>query len=73
MTPYELDKWLHRHDFHQANKQGERNTRGVIVLTLTTMGLEIVTGDICILTPNPKAPQFYMDLLHLTVEVNLLE
>jgi cation diffusion facilitator family transporter len=46
MTPYELDKWLHRHDFHQANKQGERNTRRVIVLTLTTMGLEIVTGYI---------------------------
>lgn len=44
MTPYELDKWRHRHDFHQANKQGERNTRRVIVLTLVTMVLEIVTG-----------------------------
>jgi len=46
MNPYELDKWRHRHDFHQANKQGERNTRRVIILTLTTMALEIVTGYI---------------------------
>jgi len=44
MIAYDLDKWQHRHDFYEANKHGERNTKRVILLTLVTMVLEIATG-----------------------------
>ncbi len=44
MIAYDLDKWRHRHDFHEGSRQGERNTKRVILLTLATMVLEIATG-----------------------------
>jgi len=44
MIRYDLDKWRHRHDFHEATRHGERNTKRVILLTLATMVLEIATG-----------------------------
>ena len=44
MISYDLDKWRHDHNFLEASKRGEHNTRRVIILTLVTMALEIITG-----------------------------
>jgi len=44
MHIYNLYKWQHRHCFEQPDAQSERNTMRVILLTLSMMVIEIVTG-----------------------------
>ncbi|MGD8251721.1 MAG: CDF family Co(II)/Ni(II) efflux transporter DmeF [Desulfobacterales bacterium] len=44
MHIHNLDKWTHSHRFAKPNRQGERNTRWVVILTLMTMVAEIAAG-----------------------------
>lgn len=46
MHIYTLDSWKHQHRFQIGDAQGERNTRRVILLTLTMMVIEISAGMI---------------------------
>ncbi len=40
----ELSNWQHSHDFARINRQGEKRTKWVLLLTFTTMVVEIVAG-----------------------------
>ena len=44
MHIYNLYKWQHQHCFDQPDEQSERNTIRVVLLTLSMMVIEIVTG-----------------------------
>lgn len=44
MQEHELSNWQHSHDFVRINRQGEKRTRWVLLLTFTTMVVEIVAG-----------------------------
>ena len=44
MHIYNLDRWKHSHDFERDNRDGERSTRQVIVLTVVMMVVEIGAG-----------------------------
>lgn len=39
-----LEKWQHSHDFFVVREEAEKNTRIVMILTASTMVIEIVTG-----------------------------
>lgn len=41
-----LKNWQHSHDFNQQDRRAERNTLYVLILTLITMLIEIVAGNI---------------------------
>ncbi|WP_316347032.1 CDF family Co(II)/Ni(II) efflux transporter DmeF [Desulfuromonas acetoxidans] len=44
MNPPPIDHWQHDHTFHHDNRQAERNTHRVILLTLVMMVIEILGG-----------------------------
>ena len=44
MNIYALQKWKHRHRYSIEDGHGERNTRRVIMLTLSMMIIEISEG-----------------------------
>ena len=44
MHIYNLYKWQHQHRFHKTDEDSERNTMRVILLTVSMMLIEIVTG-----------------------------
>lgn len=44
MHIYNLYKWQHDHRFHKTDEDSERNTMRVILLTVSMMVIEIVTG-----------------------------
>jgi Co/Zn/Cd efflux system component len=44
MLIHTLQKWKHRHRYNIEDGHGERNTRRVIVLTLSMMIIEISEG-----------------------------
>jgi Co/Zn/Cd efflux system component len=44
MHIHTLQKWKHRHRYNIEDGHGERNTRRVIVLTLSMMIIEIAAG-----------------------------
>ncbi|EAT14653.1 CDF family Co(II)/Ni(II) efflux transporter DmeF [Desulfuromonas acetoxidans] len=44
MNPPPIDHWQHDHSFHHDNRQAERNTHRVILLTLVMMVIEILGG-----------------------------
>jgi len=44
MHENELSNWQHSHDFSRINRKGERRTKWVLLLTFTTMLVEIVAG-----------------------------
>ncbi len=44
MHIHTLEKWKHSHDFVVIHEQGEKRTKKVFVLTLTTMVAEIIAG-----------------------------
>lgn len=44
MHIYNLNKWKHAHRFNLVDKQGERNTKRVILLTVIMMSIEITAG-----------------------------
>lgn len=46
MHSHSLDNWQHSHDFSVINKEGERRTKYVLLLTAFTMVVEIVAGSI---------------------------
>lgn len=41
-----MDQWQHSHDFSQTNRQAEKNTRRVMLLTAVTMVVEIAAGSL---------------------------
>jgi cation diffusion facilitator family transporter len=45
MHEHRLSNWQHSHDFARINRQGERRTKWVLLLTFTTMLVEIVAGS----------------------------
>ena len=49
MHIYNLDQWQHRHRYVIDDGHGERNTRRVILLTLTMMVIEIGAGYLHVL------------------------
>ena len=44
MHEHQLSNWQHTHDFARINRKGERRTKWVLLLTFTTMLVEIVAG-----------------------------
>lgn len=44
MHEHQLSNWQHPHNFARINRKGESRTKWVLVLTFTTMLLEIVAG-----------------------------
>lgn len=44
MHKHELSNWQHAHNFSRINRKGERRTKWVLLLTFTTMLVEIVAG-----------------------------
>ena len=44
MHEHQLANWQHSHDFARINRKGESRTKWVLVLTFTTMLVEIVAG-----------------------------
>ena len=44
MQPHDLQRWRHTHRFNDTFLKSEQNTRQVILLTVTMMVVEIVTG-----------------------------
>lgn len=44
MHEHQLSNWQHPHDFARINRKGERRTKWVLLLTFTTMLVEIVAG-----------------------------
>ena len=44
MHIHTLQKWKHSHRYNIEDRHGERNTRRVIVLTLSMMIIEITAG-----------------------------
>ncbi|MFC1824474.1 CDF family Co(II)/Ni(II) efflux transporter DmeF [Thermodesulfobacteriota bacterium] len=44
MHIYNLHQWKHSHSFHIDDGEGERNTRRVILLTVSMMVIEIIAG-----------------------------
>lgn len=44
MHEHQLSNWQHRHDFARINRKGESRTRWVLLLTFTTMLVEIAAG-----------------------------
>ncbi|HDY84263.1 MAG TPA: cation transporter, partial [Methylophaga sp.] len=44
MHKHNIEKWQQEHDFSLQNKQGERRTYYVLILTAITMLIEIVAG-----------------------------
>lgn len=44
MHIYNIHQWKHSHQFHVDDGRGERNTRRVIVLTVSMMVIEIIAG-----------------------------
>lgn len=46
MHAHTLEKWQHRHEFSIKNKKGEKRTLYVLILTATTMVVEIIAGSV---------------------------
>ncbi|MCQ8105182.1 CDF family Co(II)/Ni(II) efflux transporter DmeF [Methylomonas sp. SURF-2] len=44
MHEHQLSNWQHSHNFARINRKGERRTKWVLLLTFTTMLVEIVAG-----------------------------
>jgi cation diffusion facilitator family transporter len=44
MHQHQLENWQHSHDFARINRRGETRTKWVLLLTLTTMLVEIAAG-----------------------------
>ncbi|AEF99671.1 CDF family Co(II)/Ni(II) efflux transporter DmeF [Methylomonas methanica] len=44
MHKHQLNNWQHTHNFARINRKGEKRTKWVLVLTFTTMLVEIVAG-----------------------------
>lgn len=44
MHEHQLSHWQHSHDFARISRKGERRTQWVLMLTFTTMVVEIVAG-----------------------------
>ncbi len=44
MHEHQLNNWRHSHHFARINRKGERRTKWVLLLTFTTMLVEIVAG-----------------------------
>jgi len=44
MCIHTLEKWQHHHNFVSINEKGDRRTKQVLFLTVTTMIVEIVAG-----------------------------
>lgn len=44
MHQHQLNNWIHPHNFARINRRGESRTRWVLLLTFTTMLVEIVAG-----------------------------
>lgn len=44
MHEHQLENWQHSHNFGRINRKGERRTQWVLLLTFTTMALEIAAG-----------------------------
>ncbi|MGR8932289.1 MAG: CDF family Co(II)/Ni(II) efflux transporter DmeF [Gammaproteobacteria bacterium] len=44
MHKHELSNWQHSHNFSRINRKGERRTKWVLLLTFTTMVVEILAG-----------------------------
>lgn len=44
MHEHQLGNWRHSHNFARINRKGERRTKWVLLLTFTTMLVEIVAG-----------------------------
>lgn len=44
MHEHRLSNWQHPHDFSRINRKGERRTQWVLLLTFTTMLVEIIAG-----------------------------
>lgn len=44
MHQHQLENWQHSHEFARINRRGERRTKWVLLLTLTTMLVEIAAG-----------------------------
>ncbi len=43
-APHDLSRWAHNHQFSNGNVAAERSTRLVLLITVTTMLIEIVAG-----------------------------
>ncbi len=46
MTIHTIDDWQHDHDFAVINEKGEKRTLQVLILTASTMVVEIVAGSV---------------------------